>query len=286
MDETSLAFCPGHISGWFKKTGSENSFSGSIGGGIVISEGVFSEAIKADETVINVCRIDRTGNLISCDVGSPPIEYALLKLGISAQITTKTILPVGAGFGLSAASLLSSIKAVNELYSLDICDEEIAQIAYETEIKFKSGLGDVSACTGGGYICRKSPGMAGEIIRRYDMDKTISAISFGPLATDKILKDKYIMEKISSAYNEICPDTPEDFFKASREFAERSGLVSERVREVLNECSLREIPASMTMLGEGVFAYGEKAPAILSKFGEVYLMKMSDSGFSFRNRRE
>ena len=286
MDETSLAFCPGHISGWFKKVEDSCGFCGSVGGGIVTSEGVFSEAAKSDEISVNVCRIDRTGNIISMESGSPPIEYALSKAGVSAKITTKTILPTGAGFGLSAASLLSSIKAVSELYGLGIKDKEIGKLAYETEVRFKSGLGDVPACMGGGYICRKSPGIDGEIIRKYDMDKTISAISFGPLATDKVLKNKYTMDRISDAFKDTCPKTPEEFFKTARDFAENSGFISKRVREVLTECSLRDIPAAMTMLGEGVFAYGEKAPAILSRFGEVYLMKMSNTGFAFRNKRE
>ncbi|MBN2733537.1 MAG: GHMP kinase [Methanomicrobiaceae archaeon] len=286
MERTALAFCPGHISGWFKKVKDDGGASGSIGGGIVISEGVFSEAKKSDDIMVNVCRVDRTGNIISEKTGSPPIEYALFKIGVKAEITTKTILPIGAGFGLSAASLLSSIKAACELFELDLKDDEIAQLAHETEVRYKSGLGDVAACMNGGYICRKSPGIKGEIIRRYNMKRTISAVSFGSLPTDKVLKNKQIMEKITTAFKETCPKTPEDFFKVSREFTEDSGLISDKIREVLDECDLREIPAAMTMLGQGVFAYGEKAPAILSRFGEVYMMKMSKTGFTSRNRRE
>jgi pantoate kinase len=286
MERSALAFCPGHISGWFKKVNDDEAASGSIGGGIVISEGVFSEAELSDEIRVNVCRVDRTGNIISKKTGSPPIEYALFKIGVTAEITTKTILPMSAGFGLSAASLLSSIKAVCELFELNLKDEEIAHLAHETEVRYKSGLGDVAACMGGGYICRKSPAIKGEIIRRYNMKRTISAISFGSLPTDKVLKNKHLMEKITAAFKETCPKTPEEFFRVSREFAEDSGLISDKIREVLDECDLREIPAAMTMLGQGVFAYGEKAPGILSRFGEVYMMKMSKTGFASRNRRE
>ncbi|MBP2132237.1 pantoate kinase [Methanomicrobium sp. W14] len=286
MDGAYLAFCPGHISGWFKSTESPNGEKGSVGGGIIISEGVFSEAAMSDEIKVRVCRVDRTGNIISTEYGSRPIEYALSKLGITAEITTKTILPIGAGFGLSAASLLSSIKATSGLYGLSVKDRDIGLLANETEVKFSSGLGDVAACMGGGYICRKSPGINGEIIRKYDMDKTISALSFGPLPTNKVLKNKTVMENISKAFSDECPENPDDFFRIARNFAENSGLISDRIREVFNECDLRNIPVAMTMLGEGVFAYGEKAPGILSRFGEVYMMKMSGTGFAFRNSRE
>lgn len=286
MERTSLAFCPGHISAWFKRVSGSDGHIGSVGGGIVISEGVFSQASLSDETSVTVCRVDRTGNIISTEECSPPVEYALFELGVCAKIITKTILPIGAGFGLSAASLLSSVKAVSELCGLELKDDEIGKIAYDAEVKFKSGLGDVPACMGGGYVCRKTPGINGEIVRRYDMDKTISAVSFGSLTTSDILSDQNRMDEVSSAFKEACPDNPDNFFKAAREFSENSGLISSRVREVLDECDKRAIPAAMTMLGDGVFAYGEKAPAILSKFGEVYMMKMSDSGFGFRNRRE
>ncbi len=279
MEKTALTFCPGHISGWFKQMPDSEGNPSSVGGGIVISEGVFAEAKKSDEISVKACYVDRSGNVISEICKSDVIEYAMRHLGITAEITTKSILPMSSGFGLSAASILASLKAVSELYNLKISNDDIAKLANLTEIHFKTGLGDVAACMHGGYICRKTPGIDGNIARRYDMEKTISALTFGPLRTDSVLKNPETMERINNAYREDCPNSPEEFFKISREFAENSGLITKKVREVLDECSIRNIPASMTMLGEGVFAYGEKAPGILSKFGDVYQMKMSNNGF-------
>ncbi|MBQ3718448.1 MAG: GHMP kinase [Methanomicrobium sp.] len=284
MEKTALTFCPGHISGWFRQMPDGEGNPSSVGGGIVISEGVFAEAKKSDELSVKICYVDRSGNAVAEIYGSNVIEYAMRSLGITAEITTKSILPMSSGFGLSAASLLASLKAVSDIFDLKMSDEDIAKVANSTEIHFKTGLGDVAACMNGGYICRKTPGIHGKIIRRYDMEKPISTVTFGPLRTDTVLKNPDAMKRISDAFRDECPKSPEDFFRISREFAENSGLISDKVREVLDECALRNIPASMTMLGNGVFAYGEKAPGILSKFGDVYMMKMSHNGFVSQNK--
>ncbi|MBP5474813.1 MAG: GHMP kinase [Methanomicrobium sp.] len=284
MEKTALTFCPGHISGWFRQMPDKEGNPSSVGGGIVITEGVFAEAKKSDELSVKICYVDRSGNSVAEIYGSNVIEYAMQSLGITAEITTRSILPMSSGFGLSAASLLASLKAVSDIFDLKMSNEDIAKIANRTEIHFKTGLGDVAACMNGGYICRKTPGIDGKIIRRYDMEKPISTVTFGPLRTDTVLKDPKAMERIKDAFRDECPKSPEDFFRISREFAENSGLISDKVREVLDECALRNIPASMTMLGNGVFAYGEKAPGILAKFGDVYMMKMSHNGFVSQNK--
>jgi len=284
MEKTALTFCPGHISGWFRQMPDGEGNPSSVGGGIVISEGVFAEAKKSDELSVKICYVDRSGNAVAEIYGSNVIEYAMRSLGITAEITTRSILPMSSGFGLSAASLLASLKAVSDIFDLKMSDEDIAKVANSTEIHFKTGLGDVAACMNGGYICRKTPGINGKIIRRYDMEKPISTVTFGPLRTDTVLKNPDAMKRINDAFRDECPKSPEDFFRISREFAENSGLISDKVREVLDECALRNIPASMTMLGNGVFAYGEKAPGILAKFGDVYMMKMSHNGFVSQNK--
>ena len=68
------------------------------------------------------------------------------------------------------------------------------------------------------------------------------------------------------------------FFSLCRAFAEDSGLLTENVEVVLRACEAKDIPAGMTMLGNGVFAYGRKAPEILERFGNVYRCQMARTG--------
>ena len=112
---TVTAFCPGHISGYFRRIeGDIGRHYGKYGAGIVISEG--SNGNSCSQRIpyrFLLNRKDETGNLIHHSPKSPPIEYVLGKLGVTVSVTTECHLPIGAGFGLSAAALLATLTAVN-----------------------------------------------------------------------------------------------------------------------------------------------------------------------------
>jgi len=50
------------------------------------------------------------------------------------------------------------------------------------------------------------------------------------------------------------------------------------VHEVTRLCDAAGVPSSMTMLGNGVFAYGRKARDVLLPFGHVYKFYVADAG--------
>ena len=62
----------------------------------------------------------RSGNLVHYSRTSPPLEYVLEKLGVTVSVTTECHLPIGAGFGLSAAALLATLTAVNRCHDLGL----------------------------------------------------------------------------------------------------------------------------------------------------------------------
>jgi pantoate kinase len=261
MVRTAVAFSPGHISGYFRRVeGSEPSTTGSIGAGVVISEGVRSTVEEARETSI---RVVRQGHATA---GSPPVEYALERLGVAARVTTECRLPIGAGFGLSAAALLATLSA-----------DEVAAYAHEAEVLHRTGLGDVAASRAGGVVCRTGAGIHAEITRIYP-EEPLYAVSLGALPTASVLSSDEAMARIAAAYPDRCPRDLPDFCRLSRGFAERSGLVAPEVRRVLDACDAAGVPASMTMLGNGVFACGKAAERVLSGLGEVYTLHVAHRG--------
>jgi pantoate kinase len=50
------------------------------------------------------------------------------------------------------------------------------------------------------------------------------------------------------------------------------------VHEVTRLCDTAGVPSGMTMLGNGVFAYGRKARDLLLPFGPVYEFCVADAG--------
>jgi len=276
---TVTAFCPGHISGYFRRIEGESAAAtGSIGAGIVISEGVTATVTPADSTLVSVNRQDESGTLVHYSRSSPPLEYVLEKLGITVSVTTECRLPIGAGFGLSAAALLSTLTAVNHSNSLGLTPHDIAALAHESEVIHRTGLGDVAACQGGGRVVRNGPGIDGAIIRSFDLPEPVYAVSFGPISTPAVLGSREQMERVASAFPPGPPDDAEDFFGISRKFAEKSGLLTSEAGAVIRHCAENNVPASMTMLGNGVFAYGKKARDILSGYGGVYAFTVAGEG--------
>lgn len=272
------AFCPGHISGYFLPIINEDpASSGSIGAGIVISEGVRVIAEKSMVSSVKVFHTDRSGTPAHIADSSPILMDLLTYMQVNASIETCCHLPIGSGYGMSAAALLGTVHALNVLYDMQLSPRDCAQIAHRIEVQHRSGLGDVSACQGGGFVIRKTPGPDGDIIRDMDI-RPIYALTMSPIKTSSVLSSPDLMTRISHSFPDRIPQTLDDIMSLSREFAEKSGLISDEIRSVLTACDTERIPASMTMLGCGVFAIGKRAEPVLKKFGEVYKLTISPGG--------
>lgn len=277
--KSSAAFCPGHISGYFKRiSGPDYETTGSIGAGIVISEGVLATVFPSELISIEIRRSIDNGRTAIIAHDSLPLRSALEKLDISASVTTECNLPIGAGFGLSAAALLATITALNRLYDLRMSEREVAVLAHETEILHRTGLGDVTSCRGGGMVVRPTAGIDAPIKRYLDPDGPVFAISFGPIHTPSVLGSPEQMKHVAAAFPQGEPKTLPEFFSKSRQFTKNSGLLTPQVADVLEFCDRRNVLASMTMLGNGVFAYGYDAEAVLAQFGRVYRMAVANVG--------
>ncbi len=117
-----------------------------------------------------------------------------------------------------------------------------------------------------------------ELVAVLTQNRTFRLAGF--YATPAILGDPSRMERIDRAYPGRCPRDLGDLFTLSRSFAGASGLVTPRVQVVLGACDRAGVRASMTMLGEGVFALGEEAAPVLAPFGKVYRLRIAERGFS------
>jgi pantoate kinase len=252
--------------------------TGSIGAGIVITEGVTASVRPADKpsVIIRHRAVNGTSSIIS--EKSPPLSSIMERLGVTAAITTECRLPIGAGFGLSAAALLATATAINRLFALGLTPWDIARHAHEIEVEQRTGLGDVAAAQGGGRVIRHGPGIDAEIERKFDLPESLYSVSFGPIHTPTVLGSPAQMEQVSSAFPPVSPGDAQAFFSLSKEFAAKSGLMTEAVKKVLHRCDRENVPAGMTMLGNGVFAYGKKARQVLVPFGEVYEFQVSPGG--------
>ena len=279
MEKASLAFCPGHISGYFRAVqGDTPEETGSMGAGIVINTGVTARVSRSSTTNVDIFRTGTGGEVMQVLSGSPPVEYLLKSLGVTAAVTTRCDLPISAGYGLSAAALTATALAANHEFSLGLSQEDCSGLAHIAEVIHRTGLGDVAACQDGGIDCRKGPGIRADISRLRGPFPDIYSITFGPLPSPAILGSPGMIGKINAAFPGDCPRSIHEFFKFSRYFSEKSGLITPEVRHALDYCDTHGILASMTMLGNGVFAAGHGAKEVLSGFGTVYTLAVAGRG--------
>ena len=185
---TNSVFVPGHITGFFTIENHEIKLkNGSCGVGFLLSKGVRTTVSSSDKLIIEVNQGDST-----------VIDEVLSIMEIDStdfKITQDIQLPIGAGFGTSAASALSLTLALNEFLNLGYSDELCGQIAHMAEVNLGAGLGDVIAQTGKGLVLRTKPGAPGiGEIKSFNEDvftisccvPSISIINLEPLTATSI----------------------------------------------------------------------------------------------------
>lgn len=275
----ATAFCPGHITGFFQICEHEEILrTGSRGAGLCISHGALS-TVKIEK---GSGRIEIKINGERSD--APVTKQALAKLiydrGFDVSVETTLDLPIGQGFGMSAAGTLAASLAIANL--LDLPFQRALEVAHEAEIIHRTGLGDVSALSRGGVTFRKVEGLPPYgIVDRVSADAEIILGVVGPpILTSSVLRDVKIRERINAIGKECVENFSKspslaNLFRISREFASRSGIMTDYVRMALDAIDGLG-PASMVMLGNSIFASGDvdEIEKALNKFGKTYRVKI------------
>ncbi len=262
----ALAYSPSHITGFFEilDIGTSETARGSRGAGVSLAKGVRTQVSlhRAFQSQISI-RIN--GELtprarVSAYVARKYLELAGGNFSIAINHTFEV--PIGTGFGTSGAGALSLSLALNEAFELGLSSVEASQIAHEAEIVSKTGLGTVIAETFGGMEVRLKPGAPGlgrivEIPLRGD--ETVFAVSFGPLSTTHVLSTPWMRERINGHAHELLWNLMDDpsaakLMQLSRQFSDGIGLATHQVESLLSIFDSLEIPASMLMMGDGVFS--------------------------------
>ena len=273
---SSRAFAPAHISGIFiidvKK---DPIHSGSMGAGICLEDGALTTVRPAKETTIK----------INGDFCEAYTTLSTIKLLTKKPVFVETTLgvPIGAGFGASAAGALSTALAINKALSLNMTFNDLAKAAYIAEVKNRTGLGDVAGMTCGGIDIRKHAGIPpiGIIDRIPCSDDIISWICFGEISTRSVLSDNMKQKSINKAgrlrLKELLKKpTIDNFFLQSCAFAKEIDLMSPQVRDAIEAVEAAGGLSSQAMLGNTVFALNDNE--VLSEFGEVKKSRISHAG--------
>ena len=279
---SNSVFVPGHITGFFNIENHEISLkNGSCGAGFLLSKGVKTTISPADNLIIDVNNGDDT-----------VINEVLDILDVDAdfKITQDISLPIGAGFGTSAASALSLTMAINEFFNLGYSRELCGQVAHRAEINLGSGLGDVIAQTGKGLVLRTQPGAPGiGEIKSFEHDVYVAYKTFGKIDTSEIINDSNFKRVISEAgikYLELFEREPtlENFLSFSNRFSHDINLMSEEVENLIDyfNSSSDILGSSMAMLGNTAFAFAYDEDAFKNLgIKDLHIDKLNNIGIVY-----
>ena len=279
---TNTVFVPGHITGFFTINNHEIKLkNGSCGAGFLLSSGVKTTVSKSNELIIDVNQGDDT---VINEV------LSILEIDTNFKITQDIQLPIGAGFGTSAASALSLTLALNEYlnlgYSLELC----GQIAHMAEVNLGAGLGDVIAQTGKGLVLRTQPGAPGiGEIKSFENDVYIAWKTFGEIETSSIIQNpkfKKIISESGLKYLELFENEPtlENFLSFSNKFSHEINLMSDEVKDTIDYFnSMSDIlGSSMAMLGNTVFAFANDKDAFKNiNIENLHIDKLNNNGIIY-----
>jgi pantoate kinase len=185
-------------------------------------------------------------------------------------------LPIGAGYGTSGAGAASLSLALNSAFESQFSRTEALKIAHIADVEASTGLGTVASVSEGGLAVRVEPGAPGiGTVRRLALPSNLRVVSgsFGPISKVRVLSNRVLRKRVNSCGRRLTvrllshPDAS-NFASLSRRFADCLGLISVRVRNVLNTLDGRDVVASMMMLGDGVFCIVPRKSAL--RIGEIF----------------
>lgn len=261
------AFSPCHITGFFQilDQPANSLHAGSRGAGVSLSRGV-ETTVKVRKAVKDSLQVRINGSAsTSTEVSKHVVDAFLSRFkqmnNFEIIVEHHIEVPIGAGFGTSGAAALSLALALNDVFGLDMSRIDAAQMAHVTEVECKTGLGTVIAEAFGGVEVRVKPGAPGigEIKNvPVPKDYVVACLTFGPLPTKKFLTDEETRKRVNEFGGKLVDKLIEEpnvknFMDFSRQFTEHIGLMTQRIRRILNAADNADFICNMPMFGESVF---------------------------------
>jgi pantoate kinase len=276
MRETS-AFSPAGISSFFEivdrrpdgRPFKDLSYAGARGGGFVISRGVLTHVRlkRVDRSRISVRINNRAASHAKTTIAAVARLLQISGEKYEAIIEHDVDVPIGAGYGASAAGSLSAALAFSEAADLGLSVNEVGRVVHGAEIANGTGLGTVGPILTGGFILtRKSGGPGIAVIDRLPVSQRLKVVSacFGPISTKKALRSKDLRRKVNAlgreTFRSIVTDLrPENFMRASKKFAYGLGLMSPQTAQLIELMETAgAIGATQNMLGQAVHAIADE----------------------------
>ncbi|MCI4331596.1 MAG: hypothetical protein L3K19_07105 [Thermoplasmata archaeon] len=253
------AFAPGHVTGIFApaSVGSDPRGRGSVGAGIVLELGVVATATLEPERPRRI--LVRSSARHELSISRTVAERLLARRRGRLTVDLVHQLPIGQGFGMSAAGATATGLAVARLLDLD--PRKAVETAHLADLFGGGGLGGVAAILGGGLEFRRRPGLPPRgLVRHYPFPRSLWIGVVGrPIASRGLLRDPtflaHVVDRASEGLTTLRQrPTVATFLAESEAFGDRLGLAPPALSRLLLRIRSEGIRASQAMFGRSFFA--------------------------------
>lgn len=247
--------CPASLSFIFKAVYQSDPLkSGSIGIGATLDKKVEIVAEKS-----NVTRIFFNEKKISFPTVSTVLK-SLTNQPLRIKITSS--LPLGYGFGISAASSLATAFAVNKLLGLNKKREELIKLCHKAEIVNRTGLGSVVTASIGGFLLKTKAGIPTNAFPLPYIGQKLYAVIIDKLTTPSVLSSNKRLEIINKAAKRALTGIRKspslrlsEIIDIAYNFVTEANLLTDkRVNRVIEEIRKSGGHATMAVLGQVVIS--------------------------------
>ena len=273
MLQQAKAFSPAGISSFFEicdrtidgKLITDLEKVGARGGGFSPDKGVTTEIVLVGSEKRSI-KVFINNELCPEAYTTRTVAEMLLDLmpeNYTVTINHKVDVPIGAGFGSSAAGALGTALAISKAIGLNFTYNQLGKIAHVAEIKSRTGLGTVGPLLFGGCGLTIQPGAPGyAVLDRIPVpqDYRLGVGTFRPYPTRDLFFSQQKREIINSQGQEtlkniISDPSLENFMIQCKTFSLKTGFATERIQKLM---TLSEkagaIGVAQNMLGEAVHA--------------------------------
>ncbi len=257
-ERRATAFAPGHVTGLFDPdlSAADPRGRGSRGAGLVLELGAIADVRWRPRARSRVTvRSEPAGPVpISTEVATRLVG----PYGGSLDVRVVHQLPVGQGFGMSAAGALATGFAIASV--LGASRRHAIEVAHLADLYGGGGLGGVAAILEGGVELRRSPGIPpwADIAHAPSDARLLVAVAGPPIPSPSVLFDPRRLARIRRAASELSRldsvPSVDRLLGASERFTDRVGLASPRLAGVIRGLRRRGAPAAQAMFGTSLFA--------------------------------
>jgi pantoate kinase len=180
------------------------------------------------------------------------------------QLEQYVDVPIGAGFGASAASAISAVYAAASALEVGASESELARCAHDSEIIEQTGLGTVSVtytATGAGAITKPGiPGVARFLNVKVPCSMRLVTASIAPCDNREMFSHPETTRKIITLGDEalrrfLRDPTLEELAAAGEWFSDHLGLSNNKVKKLIKVAkSAGASHASQNMIGQAIHA--------------------------------